>query len=160
VAHTSYVAHIQATDAAWPALEGMRLLDPHSFQFTGNATISIIRRCSMRCSRHFGPKLEGRPQALLAHRLIDVAIAAIGFAALLGLGLVAQFPRQEFYAYAVPLACIPALAPIAGAVNNDNLAFLGGAAATLGVWQLVATRTRRLACGLHSRASSPRAGRN
>jgi len=49
----------------------------------------------MRCFAALGPKLEGRPQALLAHRLIDVAIAAIGFAALLGLGLVAQFPRQE-----------------------------------------------------------------
>ena len=140
VAHTSYVAHIQATDAAWPALEGMRLLDPHSFQFTGNANYLNHPPMFYALLAALGPKLEGRPQALLAHRLIDVAIAAIGFAALLGLGLVAQFPRQEFYAYAVPLACIPALAPIAGAVNNDNLAFLGGAAATLGVWQLVATR--------------------
>jgi len=35
---------------------------------------------------------------------------------------------------------IPALARSPAAVNNDNLAFLGGAAATLGVWQLVATR--------------------
>jgi hypothetical protein len=31
------------------------------------------------------------------------------------------------------------LVPIAGAINNDNLAFLGGAVATLGAWQLVAT---------------------
>jgi hypothetical protein len=75
----------------------------------------------------------------LAHRLIDVAIAAIGFAALLGLGLAARFPRHEFYAFAVPLACIPVLVPIAGAVNNDNLAFLGGAVATLAAWQLIAT---------------------
>ena len=58
---------------------------------------------------------------------------------MLGLGLAAQFPRQEFYAYAVPLACIPVLVPLAGAVNNDNLAFFGGALATLGIWQLVAT---------------------
>jgi hypothetical protein len=57
----------------------------------------------------------------------------------LWLGLAAQFPRQEFYAYAVPLACIPVLAPIAGSVNNDNLAFLGGALTMLGAWQLVAT---------------------
>ena len=55
------------------------------------------------------------------------------------LGLAARFPRHEFYAYAVPLACIPVLVPIAGAVNNDNLAFLGGAVAMLGAWQLVAT---------------------
>src|SRR6202044_3340080 len=86
-----------------------------------------------------GPRLEGRPQALLAHRLIDVAIASLGFAALLGLGVAARFPRHEFYAFAVPLACIPVLVAIAGAVNNDNLAFLGGAVATLGAWQLITT---------------------
>ncbi len=86
------------------------------------------------------PRLEGRPQALLPLRLIDVAIAALGLAALLWLGLAAQLPRLEFYAYAVPLACVPVLAPIAGSVNNDNLAFFGGALATLGAWQLAATQ--------------------
>jgi hypothetical protein len=86
-----------------------------------------------------GPTLGGRPQALLAHRLIDTAIATLGFAALLGLGIAARFSNHEFYVYAIPLACIPVLAPIAGAVNNDNLAFFGGAVALLGVWQLAAT---------------------
>ena len=86
-----------------------------------------------------GPTLEGHPQALFVYRLIDVAIAAAGLAALLWLGLAARFTREEFYAYAVPLACIPALAPIAGAVNNDNLAFFGGAVVTLGLWQAVVT---------------------
>ena len=39
--------------------------------------------------------------------------------------------------------------PLAGAVNNDNLAFLGGAVATLGIWQLAATdRTGWLAVAL------------
>ena len=63
----------------------------------------------------------------------------MGVAALLGLGLAAGFTRQEFYAYAVPIACIPILAPLAGAINNDDLAFFGGAIAMLGIWQLVAT---------------------
>ena len=76
---------------------------------------------------------------MFAYRLIDIAIAAIGFAALLGLGLAARWPRLEFYAYVVPLGCIPVLVPLAGAVNNDNLAFCGGAIALLGVWQLLAT---------------------
>jgi hypothetical protein len=52
---------------------------------------------------------------------------------------VARLLRPELYAFAVPLACIPVLAPLAGAINNDNLAFAGGALATLGAWQLVAT---------------------
>ena len=76
---------------------------------------------------------------ILAHRLIDIALSALGLAALLGLGLAAGFSRYEYYAYAVPLACVPILLVLAGAINNDNLAFLGGAVTTLGVWQLAAT---------------------
>src|SRR4051812_11011927 len=37
VAHTSYVAHLQRTGEIWPALETMRMLDPHTFQFTGES---------------------------------------------------------------------------------------------------------------------------
>ena len=139
VAHASYVAHIQHSGDAWPDLKAMRLIDPQSFQFTGDANYLNHPPPFYDLLAVLGPRLEGRPQALLAHRLIDIAIASLGFAALLGLGLVARFPRHEFYAFAVPLACIPVLVPIAGAVNDDNLAFLGGAVATLGAWQLVAT---------------------
>jgi hypothetical protein len=138
VAHTSYVAHIQQSGDAWPDLNALRLLDPKSFAFTGEASYLNHPPIFYDLLAALGPKLEGRPQALLAHRLIDVAIAALGFAALLGLALAARLPRYEFYAFAVPLACIPVLVPLAGSVNNDNLAFLGGAVATLGAWQLVA----------------------
>jgi hypothetical protein len=139
VAHASYVAHIQHTGDAWPDLKAMRLIDPQTFQFTAAANYLNHPPPFYDLLATLGPRLEGRPHALLAHRLIDIAIASLGFAALLGLGLAARFPRHEFYAFAVPLACIPVLVPIAGAVNNDNLAFLGGAVATLGAWQLVAT---------------------
>jgi hypothetical protein len=139
VAHASYVAHIQRTGEAWPDLNAMRLIDPQSFQFTGAANYLNHPPPFYALLAALGPKLEGRPQALLAHRLIDVAIAALGFAALLGLGLAARLPRHEFYAFAVPLFCIPVLVPIAGSVNNDNLAFFGGAVAMLGAWQLAAT---------------------
>jgi hypothetical protein len=139
VAHASYVAHIQRSGDAWPDLTAMRLIDPRSFQFTGEANYLNHPPPFYDLHAALGPRLEGRPRALLAHRLIDIAIAAFGFAALLGLALAARFPRHEFYAFAVPLACIPVLVPLAGAINNDNLAFLGGAVATLGAWQLVAT---------------------
>jgi hypothetical protein len=139
VAHASYVAHIQHSGDAWPDLKSMRLLDPQNFQFTGAANYLNHPPPFYDLLAVLGPRLEGRPQALLAHRLINIAIASLGFAALLGLGLAARFPRHEFYAFAVPLACTPVLVPIAGAVNNDNLAFLGGAVAMLGAWQLVAT---------------------
>jgi hypothetical protein len=139
VAHASYVAHIQHSGDAWPDLKSMRLLDPQNFQFTGDANYLNHPPPFYDLLAALGPRLEARPPALLAHRLIDIAMAAMGFAALLGLGLAARFPRHEFYAFAVPLACIPVLVPIAGSVNNDNLAFLGGAVATLGAWQLVST---------------------
>ena len=142
VAHASYVAVIQHSGNAWPALQDMRLLDPTTFQFTDQANYLNHPPLYYALHAFVGPKLEGRLQALLAHRLIDIAIAAIGFAALLAIGLAARFPRYEFYAYAVPLACIPVLAPLAGSINNDNLAFLGGALATLGVWQCIATGRR------------------
>jgi hypothetical protein len=155
VAHASYVAHIQHSGDAWPALEQMRLLDPQSFQFTGRANYLNHPPIFYALLAGLGPTLEGHPQALLAFRLIDIALAAAGFGALLGLGLAAHFPRQEFYAYAVPLACIPVLVPLAGAVNDDNLAFLGGAVATLGVWQLDATdRTEWLAVALAGMAAA------
>jgi hypothetical protein len=139
LAHASYVAHIQHTGNAWPDLSSMRLLDPRTFQFTSVANYLNHPPKFYALLAMLGPTLEGHPQALMVHRLIDVAISGAGFAALLGLGLAARFSREEFYAYAVPLACIPVLAPLAGAVNNDNLAFFGGAIVLLGAWQFIVT---------------------
>jgi hypothetical protein len=139
LAHISYVAQIQSTGNPWPALESLRLLDPHTFQFTEEANYLNHPPIFYALLAAVGPKLEGHPQAILTYRLFDVWLTTGGLAALLGLGLVARFARPEFYAFAIPLACIPILAPLAGTVNNDNLAFLGGTVATLGVWQLAAT---------------------
>jgi hypothetical protein len=135
VTHVSYVAQIQHDGEAAPVLETMRLLDPRTFQFTGAANYLNHPPMFYALLALLGPTLEGHPQALFADRLFDIAIAALGFAALLGLGVAARLSREEFYAYAVPLGCIPVLVPLAGAVNNDNLAFCGGAIAMLGVWQ-------------------------
>jgi hypothetical protein len=139
VAHVSYVAQIQHDRDMAPALPTLRLLDPHSFQFTGTANYLNHPPMFYALLAQLGPQLEGDPRALFTYRLIDIAIAAIGLAALLGIGLAARWPRLEFYAYAVPLGCTPVLVPLAGAVNNDNLAFCGGALALLGVWQLLTT---------------------
>ncbi len=139
LAHISYIAHIQSTGNLWPALESMRLLDPHTFQFTDQANYLNHPPVFYALLAALGPELEGHPQAILAYRLFDVWLTTVGLAALLGLGLVARLARREFYAFAIPLVCIPILAPLAGTVSNDSLAFLGGAVATLGAWQLAAT---------------------
>jgi hypothetical protein len=139
VAHVSYVAAIQETRDVWPALPRMRLIDPRTFQFTGRANYLNHPAPFYALLAALGPRLVGHPGALLTLRLIDIAIAALGLAALLGIGLAARLPRDAFYAYAVPLACIPVLAPLAGAVNNDDLAFMGGAIVVLGLCQFVTT---------------------
>jgi hypothetical protein len=142
VAQVSYVAQIQHSGNPWPALPTLRMLDPQTFRFTSEPSYLAHPPIFFALLAALGPTLEGHPEAVVVHRLIDVGLAAIGLAALLGLGLAARFSRQEFYAYAVPIACIPMLVPIAGAVNNDDLAFLGGTTATLGVWQLIATNRK------------------
>ncbi len=117
----------------------MRLLDPQTFHFTDEHNYLNHPPAFYALLAAIGPKVEGHPQTLWAYRCIDIALVAIGFAALLALALSAQFSRLEFYAYAVPLALIPILVQLAATVNNDDLAFFGGALATLGVWLLVAT---------------------
>lgn len=139
VAHASYVAHLQRTGETWPLLETMRMLDPQTFRFADGPNYLNHPPPFYLLLAKLGPALEGHPGALVVHRLLNILLGAIGLAAALGIGLAARLRRQEFYAYALPLVCIPVLAPLAGAVNNDNLAFMGGAVGTLACWQLVAT---------------------
>jgi hypothetical protein len=138
-AHASYIAHIQHSGKLWPALEDIRMLDTSSFQFTAEPNYLNHPSPYYALLAMLGPRLEGHPQAIMVYRLFNITIAAIGLAALLAIGLVARFSRLTLYAYVVPLACIPVLVSLAGSVNNDNAAFAGGAIATLGIWQLIAT---------------------
>ncbi|HZS63068.1 MAG TPA: hypothetical protein VFA53_01005 [Xanthobacteraceae bacterium] len=139
LAHVSYVAEMQHRTIFWPRLENLRLLDAQSFRFTPEANYLNHPPFYYALLAAVGPNLEGHPAAAFMHRLLNVAIAAIGLAAALAIGLFGGFERRLFYAYAVPLACIPVLAPLAGAVNPDNMAFAGGAATMLAAWMLVAT---------------------
>jgi hypothetical protein len=142
VAHASYIAHLQHTGETWPAFAEMRMLDPSSFRFTSEANYLNHPSPYYVLLAHLGPGLEGHPEAMLVYRLFNVALAAIGLAALMAIGLAARLPRLTLYAYVVPLACIPVLAPLAGAINNDNAAFAGGGIATLAAFQLLATGSR------------------
>ena len=142
VAHASFIAHLQHSGETWPAFADTRMLDPRTFRFTGEANYLNHPSPYYLLLARLGPDLEGHPEAILAHRLFNVAFAAIGLAALMAIGLFARLPRLTLYAYVVPLGCIPVLAPLAGAVNNDNAAFAGGAIATLAALQLLATGSR------------------
>jgi len=142
VAHASYIAHLQRTGESWPAFADLRMLDPSNFRFTGEANYLNHPAPYYLLLARLGPTLEGHPEGILLHRLFNVALAAIGLAALMAIGLIARLPRLQLYALIVPLACIPVLAPLAGAINNDNAAFAGGAIATLAAFQLLATGSR------------------
>ena len=142
VAHASYVAYLQHSGDTWPAFAKMPMLDPSSFRFTSEANYLNHPSPYYLLLARLGPDLEGHPEAMLFHRLFNVALDAIGLAALIAIGLFAGLPRPTFYAYVVPIACIPALTLLAGSVSNDNAAFAGGAIATLGAYQLLASGSR------------------
>lgn len=139
VAHASYIAHLQHTHEFWPAFAELRMLDPASFHFTGELNYLDHPSIYYWLLAHIGPGLEGHPDAILVYRLINVALTAIGLAALMTIGIVMRLPRLTLYAYILPLTCIPVLAPLAGSINNDNAAFAGGAIAALAALQLLMT---------------------
>lgn len=140
VAHTSYVASLQRSVEWWPALDKMRMLDPESFRFSEKLNYLNLPSPYYLLLARLGPKLEGQPGAIIVHRLMNVAIVVLGLAAILTIGLLLRSSDLELYAYVVPIGAIPILAPLAGSINNDNAAFLGGALALLGAWQLVAAK--------------------
>ena len=135
IAHLSYIAHMRHA-VSWPSLEEMRMLDPATFRFTSEANYLNHPPFYYALLAWIGPPPEGVPHALLAYRLINVLLAAIGLGAMLEVGRAARLP---LYAYAVPLACIPLLVRLGACVNNDNLAFAGGGIALLGAWHLART---------------------
>jgi hypothetical protein len=138
-AHVSYVAYLQSLKTSWPRLEDMRMLDPVTFRFSGEANYLNHPSPYYKALAVVGPRLEGNAGALETFRLINVMIGVLGFAALLAIALAARLSRSELYAYAIPLAGIPVLPQIVGSVNNDNLAFAGGAMAMLAAVNLLAT---------------------
>jgi hypothetical protein len=124
----------------WPVFAEMRMLDVSTFRFTDVPNYLDHPPIYYWVLAQLGPGLEGHPDAVLFYRFIDVALAAIGLAAWMAIGIVLRLPPLKLYAYVLPLACIPVLVPLAGAVNNDNAAFAGSGIAALGAVQLLITR--------------------
>lgn len=142
VAHASYVADVQQSGDVWPDFAHMRMLDPSTFRFTGEMNYLNHPSPYYVLLARVGPDLEGHPEAIVVYRVINILFVSIGLAALLAIGVLARLPRLSFYAYSIPLVCIPVLAPLAGSINNDNAAFAGGGIAALAMFQHL-TRGRR-----------------
>ncbi len=150
VAHLSYVAHAQAMGPKWPGFAEMRMIDPETFQFGAEQNYLNHPPFYYWLMAAFGPQLLGRPESVIPARILNIALAAFGLAALLLLARRMQLGRSEFYAFAAMVAATPALGALAGSVNNDNFAFFGGAVGLLGLYVYAATSSRAwliVACG-------------
>src|ERR1700730_16568952 len=62
VAHASYVAHLQHSGETWPAFEDMRMLDPSSFGFAGEANYLDHPRRIMCCWPALVPSWKAIPR--------------------------------------------------------------------------------------------------
>ena len=137
--HASYTAQIQR-DGISTDLNSLRLLDPHTFHFTHEVNYLNHVPTYYFVLGKLGPNPEGRPGAILHFRLLNVALVATGLLFCLMLGARMFDERLAFYAYAIPLFCIPVLPSLAGAINNDNAAFLGviaGGIAFADKWEMI-----------------------
>lgn len=143
VAHVSYVAQLQSSGETPPRLDELRLLAPSTFQFTETPSYLNHPPPYYWLLARLSPTIKGHPDALIVLRLWNIVIASCGLAFLLLLGASAKLNKQEEYAWYMPIFAIPVLAPIAGSVNNDNLAFAGGALALFATHQLLTTGRAR-----------------
>lgn len=137
VAHVSYVAQIQRDRAPWPDLRALRMLDPASLAPTDLPNYLNHPPPYYAALARLGPVIGADPAALPVLRLINVGLATAAMGALLLLAAGLARTRPEFWAYAIPLVTIPTALALNGAVNNDNLAILGGALAVLGLQRLL-----------------------
>src|SRR3569832_1648662 len=150
VAHLSYVAHVQATGLKWPDLTEMRMLDPEPFRFGAEQHYLNHPPFYYWLIAAFGPQLLGRPESVTPDRVLNIALAALGLAALLLLARRMQLGQGELYAFTAMGAAAPVLAALAGSVINDNFSFFGGAVSLLGLYVYAATSRRAwliVACG-------------
>ena len=72
-------------------------------------------------------------------RLVNLALSTFAVACVLAIGLARQLQPGVFALYALMVLVTPVLWGVGGAINNDNLAILGGAVAVLGA-ELMQTR--------------------
>lgn len=136
LAHTAYVAQLQTSDALWVDLEALRTLDAKTLNLTHGASYLNHPSFYYRLMAWAGPLIEGDRGALFVHRLMNIAIVLAGVWALLMAPMRAGWSTLQTYAYSFSIVSIPVLAPLAGSVSNDNLAFTGGALATWGAFRL------------------------
>jgi len=136
LAHISYVAEVQQMPGR-VRLDQLRMLDPVTFQFNSAPNYLNHSPAYYRAMAVIGTPVEGHPGSILRLRLVNVVIAAFGLGLLFSLSLSVARSTEESLILVVPIFCIPILSALAGSVNNDNLAFAGGAMTLFGSWRFL-----------------------
>lgn len=127
LAHVSFVAQVQRCGCL-PALDDLRLLDPVTRQFTAEPSY-LNHPASYYAILSIGPDITASLAAARLFNVLFVGVAMVLLYATLLRAVAAPLPR---IAGAVLIGTVPVLAQLAGTVNNDNLAMLGGALAMFG----------------------------
>ncbi len=152
VAHTSYIAHLQTDGRKWPGFSEMRMIDPVTFQFGAEQNYLNHPPFYYWLVASLGPHVVQQPASLTVNRMLNVFLVAMGLVALQVMAWRMKLERTELYAFTVMIAATPVLASLAGSVNNDNLGFIGGAIALLGLHGYAVSSSRTwlivACCGL------------
>ena len=122
LAHVSFVAQIQQCGCL-PSLTELRLLDPVTMKFTSTPNY-LNHPPSYYALLSLGPDIVSSLPTFRAFNIFLVGLAMALLFATLVQCVVEPLPRL---AGVVMVGTVPVLAQLAGTVNNDNLAILGGA---------------------------------
>lgn len=122
LAHVSFVAQVQQCGCL-PALDELRLIDPVTREFTTSPSY-LNHPASYYVLLSIGPDIINSLPAVRLFNVLMVSLAmALLFATVFRV-VVEPLPR---IAGAVLIGTVPVMGQLAGTVNNDNLAMLGGA---------------------------------
>ena len=141
-AHFSFALHVLQTGDLLPAFADLRLVDPEAITvWTDRPNYLNHPSGYYALMAAAAAPFELSPADLIRFwRLLNVALAALVVALILRLGRDAGWSTPAQVAFAVLVALNPALPVLGSIVNNDNLAFLGGALTCLGAFRLLSGR--------------------
>jgi hypothetical protein len=135
-AHLSYIAHIAERGDLAPSFDDMYLVG------LDDEPAWTVRRNYLNHPSPYYVALAWLTEALGASgpatvillRLANAALSAAALALVLQIGLRADWTPSARVVFGVTLATVPTLPILGGLVNNDNLAWFGGALCCLGAF--------------------------
>jgi len=137
IQHLSFVFHFRETGELFPDYGRIRVLEVVQ-PVTWSADLNylnhpIVYHALMSAFIDDGDTLGS---AALRLRLVNAGLSAVGLAAVFVFGLGAFAALRQHLLFGLTVAFCPMIAGLGGQINNDNLAFLGGALVLIGLGRL------------------------